>query len=467
MSKLILSLFTLLLLLLSLNRTVDPYDESIPLVAAQRIMAGELPYRDFWTLYSPGVYFTLSGVFSVFGQSILVARLVDAFWKVTVVFAILAWGTRLRAGGWAYTGSIVAALWLSYIGLCNSGVWPALSLVLWSLLLLHQGKPYLAGLFGAVAIVYRHDFILPILLGMIPTLFSFRKVARQFLAVWVGCTALFFIVLGATLGFKDVWECLVNGPLQIYPSVWSGLHINFSLILLPLSSLIIGAISFLKNDATDLLKERATLYGIASGILLRALFRFDFAHVLPILFSLLPILAFLVHETLGKRDWRSIGTMGSIIGFSIPLWGIPVGVLLQSSMIQRGQRPGYVSIVGGRVDESLFQVVRYLEKHSSPGERIFSTPLGTIGYERVNLLPYFLSGRPPATYYHELHPGLLRQKETVQKILLGLQRENVRFVLLSDPFGESRGEGELESEIKKRGVKRFSAGKYEIWEKSR
>jgi 4-amino-4-deoxy-L-arabinose transferase-like glycosyltransferase len=49
-------------------------DEGLSLQAAQRILQGEVPYRDFFSLVTPGSYYWTALLFRVFGDSILVAR---------------------------------------------------------------------------------------------------------------------------------------------------------------------------------------------------------------------------------------------------------------------------------------------------------------------------------------------------------------------------------------------------------
>lgn len=49
-------------------------DEGIVLQGATRILSGQLPYRDFFSFYTPGSYYLLAGLFGVFGNTLLVAR---------------------------------------------------------------------------------------------------------------------------------------------------------------------------------------------------------------------------------------------------------------------------------------------------------------------------------------------------------------------------------------------------------
>jgi hypothetical protein len=49
-------------------------DEGIVLQGAQRILDGQLPHRDFFSMVTPGSYYWIALLFRVFGSSILVAR---------------------------------------------------------------------------------------------------------------------------------------------------------------------------------------------------------------------------------------------------------------------------------------------------------------------------------------------------------------------------------------------------------
>jgi 4-amino-4-deoxy-L-arabinose transferase-like glycosyltransferase len=49
-------------------------DEGIILQGAQRIVSGQMPYRDFFTFYTPGSYYWLALFFKLLGSSILVGR---------------------------------------------------------------------------------------------------------------------------------------------------------------------------------------------------------------------------------------------------------------------------------------------------------------------------------------------------------------------------------------------------------
>ncbi|HEV2492785.1 MAG TPA: hypothetical protein VG204_06890 [Terriglobia bacterium] len=49
-------------------------DEGIVLAGAQRVLLGQVPYRDFFSFYTPGSYYLVALLFRLFGSSILVGR---------------------------------------------------------------------------------------------------------------------------------------------------------------------------------------------------------------------------------------------------------------------------------------------------------------------------------------------------------------------------------------------------------
>src|SRR5258707_8614339 len=50
-------------------------DEGIVLSGAERILRGEVPYRDFFSFYTPGSFYLVALVFRIFGDSLVVARI--------------------------------------------------------------------------------------------------------------------------------------------------------------------------------------------------------------------------------------------------------------------------------------------------------------------------------------------------------------------------------------------------------
>src|SRR5207244_11529685 len=53
-----------------------PY--SVGIVGALRILDGDIPYRDFWTIYAPGHFYLLALLFFVFGKHLVIASAAKA-----------------------------------------------------------------------------------------------------------------------------------------------------------------------------------------------------------------------------------------------------------------------------------------------------------------------------------------------------------------------------------------------------
>src|SRR6266567_8739555 len=69
-------IFVLCFLYLCLFRrysSLEP-DEGIVLQGAERILGGQVPYRDFFSFYTPGSFYLVAWLFRIFGDSFLVAR---------------------------------------------------------------------------------------------------------------------------------------------------------------------------------------------------------------------------------------------------------------------------------------------------------------------------------------------------------------------------------------------------------
>ena len=101
---LVVILLSLVYLLIGINQGLFVYDEGLYLYGAMRVLDGELPYRDFWTILLPGQFYTLAALFDLFGQAIIVARIsfaIVVFSLLTTVY-LIAW--KLRSENYAWIG---------------------------------------------------------------------------------------------------------------------------------------------------------------------------------------------------------------------------------------------------------------------------------------------------------------------------------------------------------------------------
>src|SRR5260370_28202492 len=83
---------------------IDP-DEGIILQGAQRILEGQVLYRDFFSFFTPGSYYLFALLFRVFGDSYLVAHTALAF--VGAAFSPITYLLARRVFSWLVTLAVI------------------------------------------------------------------------------------------------------------------------------------------------------------------------------------------------------------------------------------------------------------------------------------------------------------------------------------------------------------------------
>lgn len=111
--------FSLLLLALSLaylfigyNRHLSHYDEGLITVGAMRVLAGEMPHRDFWSNYAPGQYYLVAALFRLVGPSLLAERLFATIVCALLLVLVYLLAERLGAGRWGLVAWLVGLAWM-------------------------------------------------------------------------------------------------------------------------------------------------------------------------------------------------------------------------------------------------------------------------------------------------------------------------------------------------------------------
>ena len=147
------------------RESVLSYSIGYNLYSAERILAGEVPYRDFHTLYPPETLYLNARLFQWFGVSLYAALFgVFVFKTLTVLFLYLS-GREVLPRGWALAVAALSLVWLR-----PNGPFKAvpmhygalfLAVALW-LLLKHCRAPRAALLFAAgvalgVLAVFKHN----------------------------------------------------------------------------------------------------------------------------------------------------------------------------------------------------------------------------------------------------------------------------------------------------------------------
>jgi hypothetical protein len=74
-------------------------DEGIVLQGAERVLNGQIPYRDFFSFYTPGSFYLVAGLFRIFGDSFAVARISLAV--VGAICSVLTYVLARRVCSWS------------------------------------------------------------------------------------------------------------------------------------------------------------------------------------------------------------------------------------------------------------------------------------------------------------------------------------------------------------------------------
>src|SRR4051812_11882268 len=77
-------------------------DEGYFLDLANRVQNGALPYRDFATYYTPGVFYLFAAAFKLFGTNLLTIRWLMALLRGVCLLLVYGLTRRLAPGAWAW-----------------------------------------------------------------------------------------------------------------------------------------------------------------------------------------------------------------------------------------------------------------------------------------------------------------------------------------------------------------------------
>jgi len=143
------------------------YDEGIVLTASMRVAAGQLPHRDFYAIYGPAQFYILAGLYRLFGESILVERLLDLFFRALLVASVYTVASLYFRRSVAVCTSLVTLVWLFglYFASAASAVIPVslFNLISTALIIpvvtrtVSRRRIFAAGVLAGMAALFRYD----------------------------------------------------------------------------------------------------------------------------------------------------------------------------------------------------------------------------------------------------------------------------------------------------------------------
>lgn len=234
------------LLVLTMPRTVGLYDEAIILTDAMLVAAGQIPHRDFYSVYGPAQYYIVKNLQQMTGEQFMAARVYDIACK-TLIGGFLAYIIRDLAGRIVTLVTVSAlTVWvLQFSGFSLYPIYPCLILGLLATYImvpvpLGQSdfgsivlRPTVAGACAGATALFRYDVGFFLLVANLvgsgvlvslrePTRAGARKFSLIVVAYGFGAGLVFAPVAVAFLtvaSWRDFWHDIVVFPATYYPGM--------------------------------------------------------------------------------------------------------------------------------------------------------------------------------------------------------------------------------------------------------
>ncbi len=471
-------------LFLGIDYGLNIYDEAIGLYGAERVAAGDVPYKDFWTLYAPGNFYLMAALMSVFGWSIISERIITIL--ITYLCCVLIYVISAQVYGRrkALLPFAIAIVWCGFVPMYGRAVPPALVFSLISVLFLFkffdsQLRKWLiyAGAALAITGVFRHDmgaylfgtewqavFWASLSHGIIKNEKAKKKIIfgiknAMFFALGSAIAALPFAVYFAwqvpldlladhmfsipltvfretrNLPFPNPFEAISASSIsQKIILLWEGIVFYVPLIIYIL--IVTFIILRVKRKTLKLngvrFWQELMLVNLGANFYNQAMVRSDTEHLLPTI-----LIAGILLVT-AIEQMRNIKLRYFILIFSfIFIISIPSAYKVRdvyrsysdhTSSFEFGRAKGIKADSSWVADYQ--SVLRYLDVHAAGNGKIF---VGNMYHDKIllnDVMIYYLSEKGSATKYHELHPGIATTEKVQREIIGELKSNNVKFIVL-------------------------------------
>lgn len=321
--------FGILFLYGSIHISYNIYDEGIVVYGASRVLKGDIPYRDFWTMYAPGQFYIIALLFRIFGEYLFITRLYSATVNLLIVLMVYYIVKRVSNERLATLSLILSTLWMGGWGLFHSSPTPAGTLwclfsiyfVIDFLCLKKVSSLILGGIITGVTVIFRHDIggYTFISSSIVILSYVYLKVTdrdfkdtvkiwvRYLLATVVGFLPFAIYFLG-NVPLKDLVHDLIIFPARVFPKVRDLPYPNFEfnlhsflfyfpVIMYILSGILIIADVFRLSHLTG--REWVNILLLILGIFFfnQVWVRSDVPHLLPTIIPAIMLLSSLYESS--------------------------------------------------------------------------------------------------------------------------------------------------------------------------
>lgn len=460
MLKYIIYAFGLIYLLISFNYGINIYGEGLTLVGGMRVLGGDIPYKDFWTIYAPGVYY-FSSFLQLFTQQIIFEKLI----AVLIVFVtaiklndIYSVFTEKKGYSTFIAVVLLAGFGIKFLNASGIGIITSVCSILFGLKYFKLGEKkdlIKSSLFIGLTAIFRHDYaiylIIPFVLSIIFDIDKQEKIKSLLLMLYCLIpAALFYAIFGFFAGYGNMIEQMVIFPLTKFssvhslpfPLIWEAKYISNSfsnyffnvwialVFLVPPLIAIVNYILFRKNKYASL----HIYYGLIVLLFYnQALNQSDYSHLMPSLLLSLPLLFSLLDAIISAYNRRTATVVISLWLFIIPLAKKTNNVRKNylGNTFVKTDLPHLSNVYIDEPTNELYHYIAELKQITLKDEPTFIGLKDMSSIAVNDVLIYYVLGFKPHTKYHELHPGIADREQYQKKLLNELAQKNKYLILLN------------------------------------
>lgn len=448
--------------------SLNLYDEGVILVGAGNILKGLIPYKDFWTLYTPGQFY-LFAILEVFSKDVLILRVFSLLINFALIFVGYKFFDKRKNITWLYL--LIVASVFSLYPLFFRSVISGVTLISANLIFLikyfrSSNKKYLlyAGSIMGFAAIFRHDMagisylIFIILLPMIDIKFNkinFKQSLKSLLYYILGTSLIFIPLLlyflinvksdelinqliyfpmndfsnARELGLPNFIDLLsLNSIKDIVVGLWESLLFYFP-VLIGIYTFIRIILNFksISNDTKIILY---LLISTSFVFYVHALLRPDTEHVIPSVIISLIILLKNFELTQNNKFQKFVKATLIIFFVTVPIMYKIIdlnryvinGTKFNSENISYIYGPKY----GG---ELINKVSNAIESNTNINDKIYLAPGSHFKVDKNAILLYYMTNRQPAVKYYEVHPGISDSKPVQNYLIKNLKLNNAKLIV--------------------------------------
>ncbi len=452
-----------LLLIPYLFNTLNNYDEGIILVNALRVSQGDLPYRDFWTIYMPGQFYVNGLYILLLGKNLLIIRILQL---IVVFLFYITIHTLIRQLTQNKTASLVLGMSVLILMIRTetqfyASIYPALLGVFTALLFLvrfiqNKSKRNLYYIVFSLSFIalFRHDFFIYTLAGIFLFFVIFSWKEKFHLAYFIKPILILGLIIAAIISYffilnieKEAFQQLFIDPFVVMPK-YRKIPVEWKYYLYPISFIIIVLYALYKIiQQPEKIHYYLLLLSIIGMLFTTQLFnRADSMHALPVLSFLLVIGAIFVYHLFQKLRIQSsdMNRKNTLIAFLV--LGFVFACVTFMKRVPKDFSSGFTQTV---TQKEINEVVLFFDENLHKKQYVF---VGVKNHDLLyynDIVLYFLLNESIATQYSELHPGIADTEEGQKKVVNELKSKKDKYIVLSDIVSN---ENNLSSVDKKIGI---------------